>query len=169
MKKGEKKLYKLTDEFGETMGKTRWVDSEGKVPKGGITNSIDPGITLKNPDLPLCSRGWIHAYESPLLAVLLNPKHSNFPPDKMRLFEARGIIGERDHQLKIGTRSLTTIREIPIPQITPNQKTAFGILCVKGVEQSPTWNRWADNWLNGKDRSAASAWAAAPASAWADC
>ena len=44
-----------------------------------------------------------------------------------------------------------------------NQKIAFSILCAKQVYQDPSWNLWADNWLNGSDRSSIKAADAASA------
>jgi len=33
-----------------------------------------------------------------------------------------------------------------------DRKRKFAILCVKQYERDPEWLRWADDWLNGKDR-----------------
>jgi hypothetical protein len=41
----------------------------------------------------LCGPGWLHAYESPLVAAFMNPIHADFR--KPRLFEAEGKIGNR--------------------------------------------------------------------------
>jgi hypothetical protein len=146
------KLYKLTDENGMTWGRTQWGE--------GVTHEATGPM-----DAPLCSNGWIHAYEHPLLAVLLNPIHADF--DKPRLWEAEGEIGLRDGQLKCGCRKLTTVRELSVPKMTTEQRVKFAILCAKTVEKGVAWNAWADGWLNGKDRSeeAAAAWAAEAAEA----
>ena len=164
------KLYKLTDEHGRTKNKTQW----------------GPGVTHEatgSPDQHICSNEWIHAYEHPLLAVLLNPIHADFHPP--RLWEAEGVVGKKDGQLKCGCRSLTTVREIPVPEITLQQRVRFAILCAKQVCSDEDWNQWADAWLSGADRSreaaqaaeeAAAAWAqaadwaaqAAKAAAWAE-
>ena len=153
------KLYKLTDSRGQTRGNTQWGEGIAHVAQG------DAGQDL-------CSDGWIHAYESPLLAVLLNLIHANFADPQ--LWKAEGEIGKRDGQLKVGCRRLKTLNRIDLPQVTTNQRVAFGILCAKEVCRDTSWNRWADDWLSGKDRSAgAEAWAwarraaAAEAAAWA--
>ena len=143
-------LYKLTDENGRTRNATQWGQ--------GVTHFVEGPA-----DQPLCSDGWIHAYEHPLLAVLLNPIHGNF--ENPRLWEAKGVVGKRDGQLKCGCRALTTLREIPLPTVTLAQRRHFAILCVKQVCDEEAWNRWADAWLNGSDRTKKTAAKAARAAA----
>ena len=150
-------LYKLTDDCGQTWGETQW----------------GPGVTHTAPGTgQLCSDGWIHAYTDPLLAILLNPIHANFP--EPRLWECEGDVGATDHGLKVGCTSLTTVREIPVPAITTEQRVRFAILCARQVYHGPEWLAWADNWLSGADRSEAAreaaeaAEAAARAAAWAE-
>ncbi len=142
------KLYKLTDSYGKTWGGTQWGPgiSHSGTGKGG-----------------LCGPGWIHAYEHPLVAVLLNPIHANFK--NPRLWEAEGEVGLRDGQLKCGCKRLTTIREIPLPEITAEMRARFAILCAKEVCADLSWNAWADKWLSGGDRTQAPPWAAAAAAA----
>ena len=73
------KLYKLTDENGQTRGGTQW----------------GPGVSHSGTGCGgLCSPGWIHAYEHPLVAVLLNPIHGKFR--QPRMWEAEGEIALRD-------------------------------------------------------------------------
>lgn len=146
------KLYKLTDKDGRTQGKTQW----------------GPGVSHSGTgEGELCGPGWIHAYEHPLIAVLMNPAHAGFDPDSMRLWEAEGEVGLREGQLKCGCKTLTTVREIPVPKITAEMRVRFAILCAKEVCRNAAWNKWADGRLSGEDRSEASSWAAAAAAAWA--
>ena len=145
------KLYKLTDENGMTFNDTQW----------------GPGVSHSGTgEGGLCGPGWIHAYEHPLIAVLMNPEHAGFDPDSMRLWEAEGEVGLRDGQLKCGSKTLTTVREIPVPEITTEMCARFAILCAKEVCREAAWNKWADGWLSGEDRSEAEASKAACA-AWA--
>src|SRR5262250_2167785 len=99
----EQTLYKLTDERGQTRGGTQWGED--------VTHEA-----LGADGRDLCSSSWIHAYEHPLLAALLNPIHADF--QSPQLWEARGEIGKRDGQLKCGCRKLTTVRQIELPTIT---------------------------------------------------
>lgn len=133
-----KVIYKLTDEKVQTKGRTQWGEGVTHRAKGGHTEN-------------LCTDGWIHAYESPLLAVLLNPMHANFNP--ARLWEAEGEIGAREGQLKVGCRWLTTVKEIPLPVITGEQKRRFAILCALEVYHGKYFVDWANEWLSGRDRS----------------
>ena len=145
------KLYKLTDANGRTRNNTQWGE--------GVTHTATGNVGKG-----LCSDAYIHAYENPLIAVLMNAAHANF--DNPRMYECEGEISERDGQLKCGCRTLTTIREIPLPIVTVTQKVAFAILCVLDVYSEPSFVAWANDWLTGKDRSAdaaAAAWAEAEA------
>jgi hypothetical protein len=143
------KLYKLTDKDGQTRGGMQW----------------GPGVSHSGTgEGELCGWGWIHAYEHPLIAVLMNPIHAKFQTP--RLWEAEGEIAIRDGQIKCGCKTLTTIGEIPLPAITTEMRVRFAILCAKEVCADLSWNAWADRWLSGEDRSAEAAWAWA-AAAWA--
>jgi len=134
------KLYKLTDENGRTRNRTQWGE--------GVTHS-------GTGEGGLCGKGFIHAYEDPLVAVFMNPIHAYFPHP--RLWEAEGEIALRDGPLKCGCVSLTTVREIPLPVVTTEQRVRFAILCAKAVCRDESWNKWADKWLSGEDRSKAGA------------
>jgi hypothetical protein len=87
----------------------------------------------------------------------MNPAHANFPTP--RLWEAEGEIGI-DDGTKCGCRILTTLREVPLPEVTVHQRVRFAILCAKTVCTDQTWSTWADHWLSGEGRSAADAAAA---------
>ena len=142
-------LYKLTDENGYTRNRTQWGEGIKHKAKGEAGQD-------------LCTDGWIHAYVDPNLAVLLNPIHAAFA--NPRLWEARGVVGKTDCGLKVGCRTLTTIREIPLPQWGIIQTAAFGILCSLEVYTDPAYVTWANRWLEGTDRSTQ---AAARAAKWA--
>ena len=143
------KAYKLTDKNNRTRNNTQW----------GINVSHTATGIKKN----LCSDGWIHFYTHPLLAVLMNPNHANFINPKLWEAEASG---EMKHEsLKSGCKTLTTIKEIPLPEVSVTQKIAFAILCAKEVCKDEKWNSWADKWLSGEDRSKETAYAAANAAA----
>ena len=143
------KLYKLTDGDGKTRNDTQW----------------GPGVSHSSTgEGELCGPGWIHAYEHPLIAVLMNPLHADFK--NPRLWEAEGEIAIRDGQLQCGCKTLTTIREIPLPEITAEMRVRFAILCAKDVCAYLAWNAWADRWLSGEDRTQAAA-EAARVEAWA--
>ena len=145
-------LYKLTDQEGRTRARWNNATQWGE----GVTNAAtEPGTDL-------CTASVIHAYVTPELAAFLNPIHAKI--ENPILWEAEGEICARDGDLKVGCKSLTTLRQIPMPQPTTLQCVAFAILCAKAVYGESSFVRWADDWLSGKDRSekaAAAAWAAA--------
>lgn len=140
------KLYKVTDSDGQTRNGTQW----------------GPGVSHSGTgEGGLCGPGWIHAYEHPLIAVLMSPIHIGFK--NPRLWEAEGEVALRDGQLKCGCKTLTTVREIPLPAITMEMRVRFAICCAKEVCPAAylAWNAWADKWLSGEDRTQAAAKAAA--------
>ena len=136
-----KTIYKLTDQNMRTYNGYQWKLNEWHETSG---------------EGGLCGPGWLHGYEHPLLAVLHNPIHANI--QEPRLFECE-YAGElnRDGHMKCGVTRLRLVRELELPEITPEQRVAYAILCSKKVCHEKAWNEWADSWLNGEDRSAASA------------
>jgi len=142
------KLYKLTDANGQTYNNTQWGEN--------ITHKGTGKGELGGP-------GWIHAYTDPRLAVLFNPIHADF--SKPRLWEAEGSVAKEDRGLKVGCKKLTTLKEIPLPEITNNQRICFSILCTLEVYLDQSFIKWANDWLSGVDRSANAAYAAAYAAA----
>lgn len=116
-------LYKLTTRDGKTRkgcyNETQWgegIKHRAKGPKDG----------------ELCSNSFIHAYEHPIIAVLMNPAHADIR--QPLLWEARGKIAERNGSLKVGCRSLTTIKQIEMPKISLKQKRKIAKLC--GLEDA---------------------------------
>ena len=143
------KAYKLTDSYNETKNNTQWGEN--------ISH------TATGKDRHLCSTGWIHFYTNDLIAVLLNSARAYFSNPHLWECETEG---EHHHEpLKSGCKTLTTIKQIPLPEISNIQKVSFGILCAKEVYHGEQWTKWADNWLNNTDRSPDAA-CAARAAAW---
>jgi hypothetical protein len=138
------KLFKLTNENMSTYLGCQWEIGKAKTTNGNGK---------------LCGPGWLHAYESPLLAVLHNPVHAGYQNPRLFEAESSGRI-KKDGQMKCGVTRLTLVKEIKIPEVTIIQRIAYGILCAKEVCKDKSWNKWANNWLNGKDRSALAARAA---------
>ena len=142
-------VFKLTDKFSRTKYNTQWGNNVSHAAKGDGKE--------------LCSNGWIHYYTHPLIAVLMNPIHADFTYPKLWEAEASGEVINKP--LKSGCKTLRTIKEIPLPEISRVQRIAFGILCAKEVYDDEAWNSWADKWLSGDDRSKESAYAADAANA----
>ena len=147
-------VYKLTDQKMQTYNGFQWKLGKKRTASG-------EGL--------LCDPGWLHAYESPLVAAFMNPIHADFR--KPRLFEAEGKIGLRDGQVKCGCTSLTLIREMPLPEISTAARVRAAIYCAWSVCNDPAWRMWALLWLANEDRSAAAEarapWVGAAARAWA--
>src|SRR3990167_3450605 len=104
---------KLTDKDGQTHGGCQWGEN------------ITHDATGKSEGL--CSDGWIHYYTDPLVAVFMNPAHASFELQTMRLWEflAEGeVLTEWD---KSGCKKGTTIREIPLPILSLEQRVEVAI------------------------------------------
>ena len=134
-------VYKLTDQNFKTFNDTIWGEN--------VTHKTSGESVL-------CTDGWLHYYHHPILAILLNPIHANIENPILWKAKAEGKHLD-DHGLKGGCTKLTTIKQITIPIISPEQKIKFAILSTKKVCNHHQWNQWADNWLSGKDRSKKSA------------
>ncbi|MFZ1703670.1 MAG: hypothetical protein WAT79_04955, partial [Saprospiraceae bacterium] len=132
-------LYKLTDENGYTSAGRDNACLWGE----GVSHSGTGEGDLYGP-------GWMHAYEHPLLALVLNPIHGDIV--NPRLWIAEGQIAKREGQMKVGCKTLTTLHEIPLPVISTAARVRFAILCAKAVYTEPSWTAWADGWLSGEDR-----------------
>ena len=145
--------YKLTDQNLQTHEGFQWEIGKWVKAKGKLKQN-------------LCSDGWLHCYDSPLLAALHNPIHANINNPKLWEVEVGGRC-KNDKGLKCGYRKMQLIREIPIPIINMNQRIAYGILCAKEVVTDKAWNIWADDWLSRRNRTVAAAYAAAHAAAHA--
>ena len=137
----KKKLYKLTDENLKTHNGYQWQINKWHITKG--TGE-------------LCSAGWQHFYYSKELALLLNPIHANIANPKLFVAVAAGQFKD-DYGLKGGCTKLRIVEELPVVMPTTEQFIKFGIYCAKAVTADIAWNKWADAWLDGSDRSARSA------------
>jgi hypothetical protein len=108
-------MIKLTNINGQTRNNTQW----------------GPGVThTAAGEGDLCTKGWIHAYptENVVLALMLNPIHANFKP--VRAWEAIGSGKSKSDGLKIGYESVTTVKELPVPPISTEQRVRFAICLV---------------------------------------
>jgi hypothetical protein len=144
-------LYKLTNARSQTYGDCAW----------------GPGIEhTASGEGDLCSSGWLHATTDPLLAVLFDPMQGKYlHKSGARLWEAEGEVGKTDRGLKVGCTRLRTVRELPVPKITTEQRVRFAILCAREVYHDPSWLAWAEGWLSGADRSESAARSAQSAAA----
>ena len=104
----------------------------------------------------LCSPGWLHFYNDPLVGMFMNPAHANIKNPRLFRAEVEGNFID-DNGLKCGYTKARLVEELPVPQISPVQWIRFAILCAKEVYKKKEWNKWANNWLSGKDRTEESA------------
>ena len=105
----------------------------------------------------LCSPGWLHFYSDPLVGMFMNPAHANIKNPRLFRAEVEGK-GLNDHGTNCGYSRAKLVEELPLPQISSVQWIRFAILCAKEVYKGKKWNKWADNWLSGKDRTINTVW-----------
>jgi len=134
-------LYKFTDEKDQTYNECQWGEN----------------ITVETSGIgEMCSKGFTHWYIDARLAVIFNPIHGDYNLKTAHLWKGEGEIIKNDG-LKIGCKKATTIKKITIPDITIEQKIKFAIYCALEVYTEYSFIKWANNWLLGKNRSAAEA------------
>ena len=145
------KYYKLTNQNYETTNQTKW----------GV------GITHKatGKGRELCTSDVIHVYDHPLKAVMFNPIHANIANPVLWEVRVKKIVAK--DLGKAGVKECTTIKIVPLPEITTQQRVRFAIYCALEVYHGDGFVTWAQNWLSGKDTSYAAARAAAKAAAYA--
>jgi hypothetical protein len=145
-------LYKLTDENGDSGLSFAAIKTHWDV---GVRHSIEEldNKVSRSKNAILCTRGYIHAYENPLIAVVMNPTHANF--QNPILWKATGWVVRRGSQLKCGCYSLKIVERLSLPEVSIPARVHFAILCSLEFPQEPSYTEWANNWLAGKDRAAA--------------
>ena len=136
--------YKLTDQQMRTHNGFQW--ELGK-----------PVETSGDGDL--CGPGWLHYYDDPILAVILNPIHANIANPRLFECSAKGK-HKLDRGLKGGCTLMHLIEELELPYVSHVNRIAFGILCALEINKDPAFVTWANNWLIGKDSTRQSAYVA---------
>lgn len=139
------KYYKLLTQEMTSHKNTKW---ELNVP-----------VTVEKEGVEMCTDQVLHCYNHPLLAVIFNSFHVLI--ENPKLFEINVDKIVNTDGLKFASKSQTLIEEIPLPEISTEQKVEFAIRVAKTVYKEKKWNEWADKWLNGEDRSEESAYTAA--------
>lgn len=148
--------YKITDKNGQTRGGMQWGE--------GITHRAS------GKGKELCSDGVIHYYENPYLAVFANPIHGKYDPATMLLWEFRPKRKVNSDALKSVCKEGTTVRRVPVPVLTTEQRVTIAIKCALPVsKENKKWVKWAQNWLSGKDRTYNASYAASYAASFTSC
>lgn len=147
-------IYKLTDQDMQTFNSTKWVLGEWKETSGRGA---------------MCGPGWLHSYADPRIAVMGNLIHASFVNPRIFRGEAEGET--ITDGFKHGDTRQRIVEELKLPIISREVSVRFAIYCAQDVLPKgviPKWDKWAEEWLSGKDKSAAAAAAAAWAAAWAE-
>jgi len=131
-------VYKLTDENGWTRNKYY----------NGHDWFKEPMLEVSGRG-PLCTDGWIHAYEDPLLAVIMDPIHGAYlPGGRLWVCNAFGKVN-RVGQLLLGTDKLIRMGEIPVPTVTEGQRGVFLLYVGLACSSNPRFIEWANGALKG--------------------
>ncbi len=141
--------YKLTDQKNQTHDGCQWGEN--------ITHEITkPGATL-------CTDEVIHFYAHPGLAVFMNSHHANIYNPRLWECEVENVVA--NDYTKSGCKKLTTLKRLPVPKLSTEQRIEIAIRIARLVYFEEKWTKWADDWITGEDRSATSAYTAAAYSA----
>ncbi len=148
--------YKLVSSDGKTRelknNETYWLDGEEKTVIGKGTK--------------LCTEDVIHYCDSPDLAVLYNSVHDDITNPRLIEIEIDKCVAHDG--LKGGCKKARFVKEIPLPIWSIEEKLEYAIRIALTSHKEKDYSEWAENWLNGKDRTAESAARAAHASASAE-
>jgi hypothetical protein len=82
--------------------------------------------------------------DSPVLSTMINPMHAE--SIRPRLFELRGNFAGPNPELR-------RICEVSVPQVSPAQKLAFALYCVRTLSPESAFGAWTERWLANIDRS----------------
>jgi hypothetical protein len=101
--------------------------------------------------------------EHPLLAVFLNRAET----ENTFMFSGTGIAKSKkfSESLLNTFNNVKIERRVKLPDITLEQRVEFAIRCAMVIYEDKDWLKWANNWLNGTDRTLKSARKAAEESA----
>ena len=98
----------------------------------------------------LCSSGVLHAYDSPEVALFMNPIHARIAEPRLLEVECDKFVAS--DLTKVGYKKMRRIKELFFREPSVIQKVAFGILCALQVYDEPSFVVWANSWLSGKNR-----------------
>jgi hypothetical protein len=151
------KMYKLVapsttkgSVIGYTQNNTAW--------EIGKTN------TATKKGIEMCTAQVLHCYRSPEEAILFNPIHANIDSPVLLEIECSEIVNSDG--LKYATKAQTPVKTVCLPSWSTKKKAAFAIKLAMHFYKAAEFIKWANNWLNGVDRSESAAWSAAAAAAW---
>ncbi len=142
------KRYKLTTKDMTTHRGHKW--------EVGVEQVID------KPGNSLCSDQVFHFYDSPEIAVLMNPMHAAITNPVLWEVDCDEVAHDGT---KGGAKRMVLVKKIKAPKFTTLQKQVFVIKCALAVYKENTFVAWARGYLSGKDRSTEAAYAAARAAA----
>ena len=138
------KRYKLTTKKLTTYNGHQW--------GVGVEQVID------KPGNALCSDQVFHFYDSPRIAILLNPAHAGISDPVVWEVDCDEVAHDG---VKGGSKRMTIIKKVKIPHFTNLQKRIFAIKCALAVYSAEDFATWARDFISGKDRTKKSAAAAA--------
>lgn len=125
------------------MRKYLLVDLKGRSRRGMLIEA-DRAVANRRLGGEIVSRNIWECADSPLLAVIINPLHAECV--RPRLFELRGVFDDQKIDLR-------RIREVAVPGVSPEQKLAFSMYCIRSLAPDHAFAAWAERWLSNIDRS----------------
>lgn len=134
-------LYKVTDATGRSGEGIQWGPSVSHRAAGAGAGGS--------------GENFLHACTHPLVAAMLYPCLIGASASCPLLWEAvcdAADVVQQDGMFAV-CRELLTLRTVPWPDIAPERRVHFAILCARQTTNDSAFMAWADAWLSGKDRS----------------
>ncbi|MFV1997071.1 MAG: hypothetical protein ACC641_03575 [Acidiferrobacterales bacterium] len=116
---------------------------EGRT-RRGMTIEINRTFGKRQYSSDIVSRNIWECADTPLLAIMINPLHAECV--RPRLFEIRGEFGQ-------GQNTIHRVGEVILPDVSPEQKLAFAMYCVRSIVPEHAFGAWVERWLANIDRS----------------
>lgn len=140
-------VYKITDQHGKSFGGMQWGNGVSHTSPGKIYGH-DGEVLISEP--PISTKHWLHAYTSPILAILLNPVHGRVQYPKLWVCSA--ITGVKSVDEQVGCTWLKTEYVTHLPIIGTINRARWAILAASKVYQDKGYEIWANNWLSDFER-----------------
>jgi hypothetical protein len=150
---GKKLKYRMLEypRGMDAMARYLLTDAENHTWRG---STIYPGHSVFSSNTPdnIVSTNADEMGESALMAIMLNPWHSQLEQRKMLELEFSQI-----SVVKSDPRISMLVRETQVPSVTTDQKIVFALMVIQEVYKNEVFCNWSENWISGNDRSPESA------------
>lgn len=137
--------------------KYKLTDRDGYTRRGGYNETLwgeNVTHTAIGKGHSLCSDEVIHYYDSPEIAAFMNPIHADIKNPICWECKGKSVANKG---LKGGCKKLTTLKQVNLPEISITQRVEIAIRLSLLFCIDKKYIKWANDWLDNKDRTARAA------------